>query len=229
MPVYNEEACVEAAVDEIRTFVLDAVNDSRLIIVDDGSKDRTGEILDHLALADGRITVVHQPNSGHGGAVRAGLNQATGQFLFLVDSDRQIPLEAFANFWKEAAEFDLVMGVRTNRQDPRSRLILTKIVRTFVTLLFGVTCKDANVPFKLLKRPLWESAREIIPPDTLAPSLFLAIFALKRPYRVLEIEVPHRVRASGVSAIRHVKLLKFCAKAFGQLITFRQRLFDERL
>ena len=88
MPAYNEEEAIEAAVGEVRGQVLDAVPGSDLIVVDDGSRDRTGAILDQLSAADPRVKVIHQPNGGHGAALRTGMERANGQLLFLLDSDR---------------------------------------------------------------------------------------------------------------------------------------------
>ena len=70
MPVYNEEGAIEAAVREVQEHVLDAVPGAELIVVDDGSRDATGAILDRLARTDGRLHVIHQPNGGHGAAQR---------------------------------------------------------------------------------------------------------------------------------------------------------------
>src|SRR6266849_3164323 len=93
MPAYNEEGAIEAAVMEVRQHVFGEIQASELVVVNDGSRDRTGEILDHLAMEDGRIKVIHQPNGGHGRALRTGLDAASGKYLFLIDSDRQIPLD----------------------------------------------------------------------------------------------------------------------------------------
>src|SRR2546430_12421410 len=130
MPAYNEEDSIEAASNEVRTQVLDRVPRSSLLVVDDGSKDQTGEILDGIAARDSRITVLHQPNGGHGAAVIAGLNHATTDYVFLIDSDRQIPLDHFSDAWGLARDGkDGVFGVRRQRNDPRLRLILTAVVR----------------------------------------------------------------------------------------------------
>ena len=104
------------------------------------------------------------------------------------------------------------------------RLLLTRVIRGTLPLLVGVRMADANVPFKLFRRRLWDEAKPLIPPDTLAPSLFLAIFAAARGYRIAIVPVPHRERQTGVVSIRRWKLFKFCAKAFGQLVEFRRRL-----
>ena len=223
MPAYNEEGAIEAAVREVQEHVFDQVSASELVVVNDGSRDRTGEILDELASQDSRIRVIHQPNGGHGRALQTGMNAARGEYLFLIDSDRQIPLEAFASLWKAGQGRDGVFGVRVNRQDPRLRLILTRLVRRALRLLFKVQLRDANVPFKLLRRSVWLEARELIPEDTLAPSIFLAIIGRRR-HNISDCEVPHKERSTGVVSIRRWKLFRFCARALLQLLAFRRKL-----
>src|SRR5262245_17430036 len=99
MPAYNEEGAITTAVAEVREWILDRVPGSDLLVVDDGSRDGTGAILDRLAAEDPRVGVVHRPNGGHGPALRTGIEAASGDALFLIDSDRQIPLTGFAKFW----------------------------------------------------------------------------------------------------------------------------------
>jgi len=223
MPAYNEEGAIEAAVREVQELVFDQIPMSELVVVNDGSRDGTGEILNELALQDPRVKVIHQPNGGHGRALRTGLDAARGEYVFLIDSDRQIPLTAFADTWKISVGHDGVFGVRNNRRDPRVRLVLTRIVRRTLRLLFKVQLRDANVPFKLLKRSVWLEARELIPEDTLAPSIFLAIIGRRR-HDIVDCEVPHNERRTGVVSIRRWKLFKFCARALLQLLAFRRKL-----
>jgi glycosyltransferase involved in cell wall biosynthesis len=224
MPAYNEGECIADAVDEVRRWVLDPVRDAELIVVNDGSKDRTGSILDQIAVKDSRIRVVHQANGGHGRALRTGLDAARGEYLFLIDSDRQIPLQAFAGLWEEAQRADGAFGIRVQRDDPRLRLVLTRIIRRAIAVMFRAKLYDANIPFKVIRRQVWDEARPFIPEATLAPSLFLAIFAVYTGCLLVFREVPHRERKTGVVSIRRWKLFKFCARALRQLIAFRWRL-----
>lgn len=224
MPAYNEEGAIEEAVQDVRESVFASVPDAELVVVDDGSRDRTAEILDGLAAGDSRVHVIHQKNGGHGRALRTGMDASRGEYLFLIDSDRQIPLTAFPLLWEAARTRDGTFGTRRTRHDPRLRLALTAVVRTILRLLFGVRIHDANIPFKILRRTDWEEARPLIPEDTLAPSIFLAIFLLRRGYDVAVEEVSHRERNTGVVSIRRWKLFMFCFRAFGQLILFRLRL-----
>jgi len=224
MPAYNEADCIADAVAEVQRCVLDRVADAELVVVNDGSKDQTGAILDGLAAQDPRVRAVHRPNGGHGRALRTGLDAAAGEYLFLIDSDRQIPLDAFADLWQDAQRADGAFGVRVNRHDPRLRLMLTRVIRYALRLMFGTKLYDANIPFKIIRRPVWEAARPLIPEETLAPSLFLSVFALRTGHAIVFREVPHRERETGVVSIRRWKLLKFCARALVQLVAFRGQL-----
>ena len=225
MPVYNEEGAIVAAVDEVRKYVLSLVPESELVVVDDGSRDGTGRLLDAAAASDPRIKVIHQPNGGHGAALLTGLKAATGDHLFLIDSDRQIPLDEFKAAWSEiVAGRDAVFGVRRRRYDPVLRLYLTRLVRHSVNMLFGINLHDANAPYKLFKRGIWTDVRECVPDGTLAPSLFLAIAAKSRGYDIREIDVTHKERDTGEVTLRKFKLLKFCARGFGQMLGLIRRV-----
>ena len=225
MPAYNEADGIHAAVDAVRSNVLDRVPGSELVVVNDGSRDNTGSILDAIAALDPRVRVVHKPNGGHGPAIMTGLSAARGEYVFLVDSDNQIPLEEFAPFWDAAmAGKDAAFGVRRVRHDADLRKVLTLVIRKSLAMLFGVQLYDANVPYKLLRRSLWEDARRLIPEGTLAPSLFLAVFAAKRGYDIAYLDVTHKDRETGTVSIRRWKLVKFCARALRQLLDFRGAL-----
>jgi glycosyltransferase involved in cell wall biosynthesis len=224
MPAYNEAECIGEAVAEVCRDVLDLVPGAELVVVNDGSKDRTGVILDEIAAADSRIRVVHQPNGGHGRALRTGLDAAQGEYMFLIDSDRQIPLQAFADLWEQARLGDGAFGIRVKRNDPALRLLLTRVIRGSLAVVFGVKIYDANIPFKVIRREVWETARPLIPEDTLAPSLFLAVFAIRTGCELVFREVSHRERETGVVSIRRWKLLKFCARALVQMVAFHWRL-----
>jgi glycosyltransferase involved in cell wall biosynthesis len=225
MPVYNEEGAIVSAVDEVQRHVLDHVPGSELVIVNDGSRDRTGEMLDAAAAADGRVRVIHQANGGHGAALLTGLHASTAEYVFLIDSDRQIPLDDFAAAWTQiVGGRDAVFGVRRRRYDPRLRLYLSELIRQSVNVLFRVKLHDANAPYKLFRRAIWNEVRDCVPDGTLAPSMFLAIAAKSRGYNILEIDVTHKERETGEVSLRHLKLLTFCARGLAQLFALRRRV-----
>lgn len=225
MPVYNEEEAIGAAIAEIRAHVFALVPESELVVINDGSKDRTGEILDALVKQEPRLRVIHKKNGGHGSAVIAGADIALGEWLFIVDSDRQIPMDPFSALWHAVGNgADAAFGVRRQRNDPRLRLWLTSLIRCTLRMFFGVRLYDANVPYKLVPSALWRDARAMIPDTTLAPSLFLALFLAKRGVRIAEIDVPHKDRQSGEVSIKRWKLFRFCFVALTQLVRFRREI-----
>jgi dolichol-phosphate mannosyltransferase len=225
MPVYNEEGAIASAVEEVQRRVLDLVPCSELVVVNYGSRDRTGTLLDDAAAKDSRLQVVHKSNGGHGSALLTGLGRARGEYLFLIDSDRQIPLDDFKTAWAEIEKGrDAVFGVRRRRFDPAFRLYLSSLVRESVNVLFRIKLCDANVPYKLFRRAIWSDVRKCVPDDTLAPSMFLAIAAKSRGYNIVEIDVTHKERDTGEVSLRHFRLLKFCAKGFVQMVGLRSRV-----
>jgi glycosyltransferase involved in cell wall biosynthesis len=224
MPAYNEEAAIGDAVREVAREVLDAVPGSELIVVDDGSRDRTGAILDALSELDPRLCVVHQTNGGHGSALITGLERSAGEWVLLVDSDQQIPVGHFSAFWERRHEVEGVLGRRVARDDGLSRRFVTFGLRLLLRLGLRSPVVDANVPFKLIRRTVWEEVRSTIPADCLIPSVFIAVWLhrCRRAYVVLPVS--HRSRAAGRTSLIRFKLVRFCWRAFLQAVAYRRRL-----
>ncbi len=225
MPAYNEEGCIRDAVRDVGEAVLTAVPNAVLLVVNDGSRDRTGVILDEIAREHANVDILHQENGGHGSALLAGLARANAEYILLLDSDRQIPLTDFAAHWEQRRPDTVLCGVRTNRCDPGHRLLLTRLVRLAIRVLFGRTLNDGNVPYKLVPAPAWERIRPLLPPDTLTPSLFLAIAAARDPQiQLVEVPVAHLPRRSGKVSLVSWRLVRFCFRAGVQLLQLRREL-----
>lgn len=224
MPAYNEEASIVQAIKEACCEVLACVPGSELLAVDDGSSDRTGKLLDGLAIGDPRLRVIHQCNAGHGPALIRGLQQAWGEWILLVDSDQQVPLHHFSSFWEQRQGLDALFGSRGRREEPAARRFVTICLRLTVRLALSAPLRDANTPFKLLRRAVWEESRSAIPFDCLIPSVFLAVCVHRqgRPYALLEVSQHPRV--AGRASLRGLKLLRFCLKAMIQVVVFRGAL-----
>jgi glycosyltransferase involved in cell wall biosynthesis len=225
MPAYNEEGAIREAIAEIVAHIVPVVPDCEIVVVNDGSKDKTGVLLEALAKEEPRLRVIHKSNGGHGSAVIAGGDAAKGEWLFFMDSDRQIPLHSFETLWRTVQRRKgAAFGVRRQRSDARLRLWLTAVIRYSLCLLFGVRLYDANVPYKLVPRSFWVEARALIPNTTLAPSLFLALFIARRGVAIAELDVPHIARRTGEVSIKRWKLFRFCCRALFQLLGFRRKL-----
>lgn len=223
MPAYNEEKSIAKSIQEVQTNVLNKIRDSELIIINDGSIDKTGLIVEETARLDARIRIINQQNSGHGKALMRGMDISDAIYLFLIDADGQIPLNGFYEAWKEL-KCDATFGIRTKRQDSPIRLVITLFLRLLILICFGVWIYDANIPYKLIRRHLWLDARKKIPEDSLFPSILLAIYIVKSGFRVKTRPVEHLERTSGISMFEGWKILRYCKSAIKELLTFRKSL-----
>ncbi|HEX6489162.1 MAG TPA: glycosyltransferase family 2 protein [Candidatus Dormibacteraeota bacterium] len=224
MPAYNEEESIAAAVAEVVTECLDAVPGSELVVVDDGSRDRTADIVLEIAASEPRVTLVHKRNGGHGPALVEGIKRAQGGWLLLVDSDRQIPLDGFRSAWASRAGKDAVLGRRARRVDSTVRRFVTTSLRTILRVALGARLADANAPFKLLRRPVWQDSRRFIADDCPIPSVFLAVCIQRHGWRYDTVAVGHRPRVGGTGSLLGWKLISFCSRATIQLLRLSVQL-----
>jgi glycosyltransferase involved in cell wall biosynthesis len=155
-PAYNEEESVEAVVREgLRTLPRFA-DTLEVIVVDDGSRDRTGEIADRLALEDVRVRVVHhRPNRGYGGAIRSGLAEARLPYVFFTDGDQQFDLTDLERLVPLLDRADVVVGYRERRADPPRRLFIAWVYNTLIRIMFRAPFRDVDCAFKLFRRSVF--------------------------------------------------------------------------
>lgn len=233
MPAYNEEAGIADVLDEVCRLVLDVVPGSELVVVDDCSTDATSAVLAAVAERDGRIRVVrNETNRGHGPSLRRAIDISRGEWVLHLDSDGQVDVTEFPRLWELRAGNDLVLGVRADRHDPALRLALTKVVRGLVSVLARQRVRDANTPFKLISRRLFDHLSPSIPPDSFAPSILLVLGAHRSGASVRELDVTHLSRPHGTSSLHLRRLLSAVARSTRQTVRFaRTRLepFDARV
>lgn len=230
MPAYNEEACIA---DVVRSWVGEFTrlfgSNFRVVVVNDGSRDRTGEILDTISASEPRLRVVHQKNSGHGGALLRGYREALAldsAYVFHVDSDDQFKPGDFKQLWIRRAESRCILGHRSVRHDAFHRLVITRILRLVLLLLYGCNVKDSNIPFRLLERRFLEEALRIIPPDTFAPNIFTAVLGARVGATLMHLPVSHEDRKTGTVSIVRWKLIRVCFRCVGELWHFRRILAE---
>lgn len=225
VPVYNEADTIERLVEDLERELLPFASELEVIVVDDASTDETPRILERLAQHRPWLHVHRaKQNAGHGAAVLRGLELAHGEWIFQIDSDGQFVVGEFPRLWDRRDEADLVLGLRTNRHDPLHRLVLTRAVRLAASVLAGRRITDANTPFRLMRRSLWDDLQPVIQPDTLAPNIFVTLGAAVRGRRIVDVPVTHLPREVGTSTLRALRLLRFSLRGLRQLVAFRYRL-----
>ncbi|MEO6125848.1 MAG: glycosyltransferase family 2 protein [Ilumatobacteraceae bacterium] len=224
MPVYNEAIGIADVIADIVAHILDPIPHSDLIIVDDCSTDDTAAVLHQLAADDPRITViVNETNSGHGRSVRRAIDTSTGAWIFHLDSDGQVDVSEFELLWAHRDVSDLVAGVRVTRHDPLHRLVLTRVTRAMVSALARTWVRDANVPFKMIRRELWQHLEPNIPATAFAPSIMIVLGAHRSGARVTELETTHLARVHGRSTLRLGRLARAVRTSTVETLRFSRR------
>jgi dolichol-phosphate mannosyltransferase len=230
MPAYNEEECM-ADVVKIWSDLLDtefAGENTKLIVVNDGSKDSTGKILDSLIPQYPKLVVVHQVNGGHGNAVVHAYRKSVeldAEYVFQTDSDDQFIPEDVKKLWDKRNQSDFILGYRQVRHDDVFRLLITRILRYSMFFVYGTFIMDSNIPFRLIKGTFLKKLLAQLPnPVPFAPNIFLAIMAKKSGQELFNIPIVHKERVTGEVSIQKMKLLKVCWQSFKELLNFRIEL-----
>jgi len=234
MPAYNEEGCIENVIRAWRDELCQTVGTGlfRMIVVNDGSRDRTGMILDQIQPSIPELQVHHQKNSGHGVAVLTAYEIAANakpRWIFQVDSDDQFPPSEFRKLWEKRDSADFLLGNRVHRDDPFHRKIITRILRFFLMLVFGKFFADSNVPFRLIRLEVLIAFLKTLPSDPVfAPNIFLSLFASQnagttaRPgIRSLQIPIIHQARKTGKISIVRWNLIRACLRCVRELWSYR--------
>ncbi|RLC99870.1 MAG: glycosyltransferase family 2 protein [Chloroflexi bacterium] len=223
LPAYNEEANVARAVEQVSAVAQQLGVDYEIILVNDGSADRTGEIARELAQRVPNFRLVeHYPNRGYGGALKAGFAAATKELIAFVPADNQFDFGEISLLLERIDEADIVSGYRAERQDAFVRRLNAWGWNTVVRLLFGHLCRDIDCGFKLFRREILEHVT-IVSDGAMVDTEFLA-GAKARGYRITDVPVTHLPRVIGEATGANLKVI---LKAFRDLARFRLRLSRE--
>lgn len=162
LPAFNEERIIEKTISSSKKAAEKLTNDYEILVVDDGSQDRTGEIIRELSLSDPRINGIYLPyQRGYGKAISNGLYNAKKEFVFYTDADAPIDMtkELLKATTLISADVDAVIGYRVNREDIPLRRIYSIIYNFTNKLLLGIKVRDINFSCKLLRRKVFDMFR----------------------------------------------------------------------
>ena len=218
IPAYNEEANIRQVIDDWYPIIekYSAKQTSRLVIIDDGSKDSTYEIICECAKTRPLLTPLTKPNGGHGAAVLFGYRYALehgADYIFQTDSDGQTLPNEFHPFWMQKEHYDMIIGHRKGRQDGFSRLFVTKVLKAVIRLCFGVSVTDANTPFRLMKAETLQKYIGLIPENFNLSNVLVSVIYAKKECNVKYIPITFRPRQGGVNSINLKKIWKIGMQA----------------
>ncbi len=216
IPAYNERDNIENVVNDWYPVAEKYGEDSRLVVVNDGSKDDTYEILKKLAESRPKMIALTKPNGGHGATILFGYDYAIkngADYVFQTDSDGQTLPSEFDAFWQQRENFDMVIGHRKGRQDGFSRIVVTKTLKLVCALCFRVKVTDANTPFRLMKASSLAKEIGYIPENYNLSNVIISVLLIKKGYKVKFIPITFRPRQGGVNSINMKKIFKIGKKA----------------
>lgn len=199
LPAYNEEAIIERTVRHVASVLARLTGEYEIIVSNDGSRDRTGEVLASLQASapDLNLRVVTHPvNYGYGAALASGFDAALKDLVFLTDGDKQFDVAELSSFLPAMdSQTDLVIGWRRNRADPAMRKLNAAGWKLLVNTLFGYTARDVDCAFKLFRRRVWESMTVHARGATFSAEFLIK--ARRLGFRVTELPVSHFPRTAG--------------------------------
>jgi len=223
VPSYNEEASIAATIESVSSAVRATGIPHEILAVNDGSSDRTGEVIRGMLPRIPELRLVeHFPNRGYGGALRAGFDAARHEWIAFLPGDNQFDPSDIVRLLAQAGRADIISGVRTNRQDAFVRRVNAFGWNAVVRLLFGRLCRDIDCGFKLFRRAVL--GRVTITSNGAMIDTELLAGAKARGFVVADVPVTHLPRTSGHPTGANVTVI---LRAFRDLGRFRLRLWRE--
>lgn len=216
IPAYNERDNIQEVARAWHAVAERAGGDSRLIIIDDGSKDDTLDILRRLEGELPRLTALTKPNGGHGATLLFGYRYALehgADYVFQTDSDGQTDPAEFWQFWAERENYDYQIGYRKHRQDGFSRIFVTKTLKVVLFFSFGVWITDANTPFRLMSAQTLAGHLPYVPEGYNLTNVLLSVLYEKSGQKGRFCEITFRPRQGGVNSINMKRIFKIGVNA----------------
>ncbi len=211
LPCYNEEANLQNTVDKTLPILKKVAKNWELIIINDGSTDKTGEIAKSIQKTDPtHIKIVtHHPNRGYGAAFKSGFYTAKYQWITFIDADGQFDFSEITDFInkQQKTNADIVIGYYLQRKVSKTVIFTSKIWELLVFILFGLKVKDVDCGFKLVSKkvintiPKLEAER-----GAFITSEFL-IKSKKAGFKIAQVGVHHYQRGGGKATGRQLKVI----------------------
>lgn len=197
-PFWNEEENIEKVVTKAIPVARNVASKWEIIMVDDGSSDRTLDIAQKLAKKDPQHlrVISHRPNRGYGAALKSGLERAKYDLIVFTDGDAQFDFSEVTKFLDKTGDTDIVIGNRMKRLDHPFRHLLMNLLKIWDFIFFGFYFKDIDCGFKLFKK---SAVRKIMPLHSEGAMITTEILARARAahLKIVEVDVHHYPRKFG--------------------------------
>lgn len=206
LPAYNEEENIKNTVSDALKVLKKVATKYEVLVINDGSKDKTGEIVKEMMKSNKHIRMItNSPNRGYGGAFKSGLYGSKYDLVSFIDSDGQFDYSEITKLIPHIRSYDLVIGYRMDRKDPIHRSINAFIWKVWMWMLFGLWVKDIDCAFKLIKKSVIEDV-ELVTESALTSAEFLIKTEMKG-YKWKQVGVHHYPRKAGQQTGANLKVV----------------------
>ena len=224
LPAWNESEVISTAIAEADTALRGITDRYEIIVVDDGSTDNTGALVEQAAEANPAVRLVqHQPNQGYGASLRSGFAAANMELVAFTDADCQFDLTELDRFVLLSQHYDIVCGYRIDRQDTALRCLYSKVYNQLVRLLLRTGVRDVDCAMKMFHRDVVQQLK--ITGNGFLVNSELLVQANQQARSVVEVGVTHRPRTQGTStvSVSHIpKVLCSLARYWWNAVQFPQ-------
>lgn len=209
-PAYNLEAQIKNTVERAFEIVPKLVSNYEIIVINDGSTDKTAEILSKLSQKHPKLRIInHKANRGYGGALKSGLYQSKYPWIVFTDGDGQFDISELNNFLEKQSETgaDIVIGYYRKRRVSSFKILTSKIWEFVVFILFGLRVRDIDCGFKLISREVIRGISKLESERGAFISSELLIKSRKKGFKIVEIGVSHFARIEGKGTGRDLNVI----------------------
>lgn len=227
MPAYNEEANIEKTVSDWYKVLDGKDEQSRLVVADSGSTDRTHEILAGLMNEMPQLVVLENTLKLHGPKLIALYKYAIekkADYIFQTDSDGQTNSLEFEAFWNEREKYEAVFGFRRKRGDGASRMFVEKVLCMILRIIFKTEVPDANAPFRLMRADVLGEYMDRFQPDYNLPNVMIVTFFKHYGRNILFKEITFEDRRGGKNSINIRKICSIGLKSLKEFNQFRRNM-----
>lgn len=196
LPAYNEEAVIEKTLIKVYTALSTWLDNFEIIVVNDGSRDRTAERVEAFTMHDARIRLInHTENQGYGATLVTGFRAVQHELIFFMDADGQFDIYDLERFFPLIERYDAIFGYRDPRCDPWIRKLNAWGWKQLVRLFFGIRVRDIDCAFKLYRAKFFQ----ILDLETRGAMINTEmLYKFKRAgYSYTEVGVRHLPRTGG--------------------------------
>lgn len=198
-PAYNDAGTIASLALVAHMTARTLTDDYEVIVVEDGSPDHTGALLDEMAKHFPWMKVVHhETNRGYGGALRTGFLTASKDVVFYTDGDAQYDPREMVKLWEAfSPAVDFVNGYKISRHDPLHRVVIGRAYHWLVKVAFSLRLRDVDCDFRLMRRSVFEKVRLTRSSGVICVELMKKV--QDHGFRIAEVPVHHFHRSYGKS------------------------------